>query len=236
MVFLTINAPSHINYWRALRRVIGYYGIFDPEISNGSLQESLHLEHGLDGNKFGLQIWSVNEEPIKVYQNSLSKIFGSESVSLATNEKKHATRMVFEPFLSAVYAWAHHKASQKIIPNYLVSYVGAIDSYHRKQEYLTSVVPANVALETLIAELWEEILHSEAPDVPLGALKVEFERKKPNIFPKEIADWIVKSNSARIKAVRRGGGQPSVQDSLDSIRALTKVALWHFFSMYKEDS
>lgn len=221
--------PSNASLARvAYGRVMRFESVFDGRVELRVPREGAILLNNKVDEFFIIRAISVNKAPLEKLSSLYTEAFGSSNTIVTGIERKHASRKVVEPFLPAVKAWIELDEERKITPKYLTDYVRAAIRYLLDNQYLTSIVLANIALETLLAELWEENFHIEAPDIPLGALIEKFKERKPDFFLKQISDWIEKSNGARIKAVHRGGGNISAQEAMDSIRGLVMVALWYF--------
>jgi hypothetical protein len=157
----------------------------------------------------------------------------NKSLRIIKQEPHHSSRLVFDPYPAAVSAWIRGQSATENIPRYVLDYLQAAFEYYDDREWRTSVVLSAIALETLLAEMFENEFHKQAPDVPLGALKKRIEKtfqkaRKSQAFPDEILDWIDKTNAARIAAVHRGGRELSMRETLEAHRGLVKVALWYY--------
>jgi hypothetical protein len=225
----TRTTPSNASLARmAYNRAMRFDSVFASRVELNVPKEGTVLLNNKVNEYVIIRVISVNKAPIEKLKTLYAEAFGPSNTILNRIETKHASRKVMEPFLPAVKSWMKFDVERKITPKYLTDYVSAAIRYLADDQYLTSIVLANIALETLLAELWEENIHIEAPDIPLGALIEKFKERKPDFFLKQISDWIEKSNEARIKAVHRGGGNITAQEAMDSIRGLVMVALWYF--------
>lgn len=145
---------------------------------------------------------------------------------------QYSSRAVLEPYVAGVSAWINGRTAAERIPSYLLEYLEAGVRYYHAREWRTSIVLSAIALETLLAEMYEHEFRQLAPDEPLGALKDEImilskKRGKPTAFPSDILEWIKKTNEARIASVHRASRELSGREALEAVRGLLRVISWY---------
>lgn len=139
-------------------------------------------------------------------------------------KKTYSSRYVFNPYPLAVDFWLKNEASMTT-PNDLKELLNGSVSYYTKKDWRTSIVLAAIAVENVLADLYEEKHQATAPNVPLGEL---YNRVKEKIeFPNEIMQSIEKVNKARISAVHRSRFPVSDREATGAIYGSTTLIIWY---------
>jgi hypothetical protein len=132
---------------------------------------------------------TLNEETMKDFLEKLYLIPTLKG-NIDRNENKvhFSERYVYKPYPLAVKFLLTHD-SPTATPEELKNYLSAAVKYFLSQEWRTSIVLSAIAIESQLADLFEEAKHKRAPDVALGKL---FENVgKDYHFPQEITDAVL---------------------------------------------
>ena len=205
----------------------------NPDLALPKQQDAIHVSTVRHNSDIILDITSVKEASLDRYLKFLSDTpeVGSSIRIITPISVHHSSRVVLEPYVPAVSAWTKGRVAVERIPKYLLEYFEAAVQYYDTQEWRTSIVLSAIALESLLAEMFEHEFREEAPDSPLGGIKDEIlrraESRKVPAFPHEIHDWVKKTNETRISAVHRGVRLLSGREALDALRGSVKFALWY---------
>ena len=218
----------------ALHQMFRKCGLFDCDVSLPSCQDAMHISSEEHREIFIVEVASVKEEGSNRFLKFLSDVPEiDKGLRKIIKEIQHSSRIVFRPYPAAVSAWTAGALAAERLPRYLLQYLKAATRYYNAKEWRTSIVLSAIALETLLAEMFEDEFHRQADDIPLGALKDKIVesfklQNRGSAFPNEVLEWIDKTNDARIAAVHRGSIQLSGREALDALRGLVKVAFWHY--------
>lgn len=147
-----------------------------------------------------------------------------EKIDFSEIRKRHLQRFVYRPYPPALFLWINVIGFHQVSEPERQFLNGAI-SYFRHAEWRTSIVLSAIAAEIILAELYEENFHKEAPDVSLGRL-IELLKEKNTLEP-EIENAITITNEKRIIAVHRSQITPSEREAIDSLFGAAKLALWY---------
>jgi hypothetical protein len=238
----TLSLQAHLALRRIMRR---RQGMFDSNLAMLGSEDAIHISSERTESSFTLHITSINETGLDILMRFLlSNQQLATGLQIKSTELRHSSRVALDPFLAAVDVLSRKDSGEEFVPVFVRESLSGALRYYYDAEWRTSVVLSAIALETLLAEMFEEELHVEAPDIPLGALKDEIKKRilkkrkpkkksqttkpKNGFFPKEIESWIDKSNSARIAAVHRGSRQLSAKEAFDAIRGLVTVSFWYY--------
>jgi hypothetical protein len=209
------------------------HGVFDPSLPLAANQDAIHISSFGHRDALILEVTSVQEQSLERFLRFLSTLPEIGAVLRVISKRPlYSSRVVLEPYMPALSAWIQGSTAAERLPRYLIDYVEAAIRYYNQEEWRTSIVLSAIALETLLAEIYEHESRRQAPDVPLGALKDEItdlfmKAHKGPAFPAEVLEWIDKTNNARIAAVHRGSRQLSGKETLEALRGLLKVVLWY---------
>jgi len=240
----TRNTSKNSARWRVmprgiissrLRRIFRQRGLFDSDIPIISTQDAIHIGFYKHPEAFILDVTSVREEALKRFVKFLSGFPEiNEGLRRIVSKTEYSSRVVFDPYPAAVSAWIEGRLAAEYFPTYMLQYLNAAIRYYHAKEWRTSIVLSAIALETLLAEMFEDEFHEQAGDVPLGALrdKIVESFKLGNrgpAFPNEILESIGKTNDARVAAVHRGSIQLSARETMEALRGSVKVALWYYY-------
>ena len=136
-----------------------------------------------------------------------------------------SSRFTFSPYPLAVILWLR-KVAFSTLPKDMGDFLEAAVRYHRLKEWRTSIVLSAIAVESLLAELYEDQYHRFAPKrATLGDLFNEVNKK--NILPSKIKDAILVANEARIAAVHRGRSVVPDIEANNALYGATTFIMWY---------
>ena len=95
-----------------------------------------------------------------------------------------------------------------------------------KKEWSISIILSAIAVESLLAEIYEEYFHEVAPSDPLGALRDKIERKKK--FPVKTYNDIKLVNESRISAVHRSSMKVGEIEARNALIGATRFTQWAY--------
>lgn len=175
--------------------------------------------------KVFLNVTSVGKRGIECFDKFMKSIPElGEEVDFSKIQERHLQRFVYRPYPPAVLLWINVIGFHKV-PEPVRDFLNVAVSYFRHGEWRTSVVLSAIAVEIILAELYEENFQSEAPDVSLGKL-IELLKEKV-AFDREIESAVSLTNEKRIIAVHRSQIEPSEREAIDSLFGATKLTLWY---------
>jgi hypothetical protein len=181
----------------------------------------------IEKSKWLFDVTSIREDGISNFKAAISSIPPiRERMKLLKEGKRHSSRYSFRPYPLVTRLWLENEMSA-FVPADLKSFlIGAID-YLSEDEWRTSIILSAIAVESELADMYEESYKSQAPDVPLGDL---FHKVKENVsFPEEIALAIETTNRARIAAVHRSRLPVSQRDAINGLYGAVNFTQWHLF-------
>ena len=147
-----------------------------------------------------------------------------EGMTVLKEKRQFSTRYTFRPYALATELWLKDSSSITV-PSDLKSFLHGGIRYFSSGEWRTSIVLSAIAVESVLADLYEEKYKEAAPDVPLGDL---FHQVKQKIdFPPEIVKAIEMTNKARIAAVHRSRFPVSDRESINALFGATNFTLWY---------
>jgi hypothetical protein len=164
----------------------------------------------------------------------ISELVQGESSQTVTISLHFSSRVVYDLVPAASSSWTQETATIERVPQFILSYIEAAVDYIREEEWRTSVVLSAIALESLLAEMYENEFREQAPGEPLGSLVYKIEErfkkaKKGRPFPEVISESIKACNNARISAVHRGGHEPSSKEAQGALSGAVKFSIWYLF-------
>lgn len=187
--------------------------------------DAINISKMGQGKKVFLTVSAVGERGLKPFDDFIKAIpdIGKE-IRLSEIRKRHLQRFVYRPFAPALMLWINEIAFNQI-PNSVMQFLNGAISYFRHGEWRTSIVLSAIAVEIILAELYEESFQEEAPDVSLGKL-IELLRQKIALG-EEIENSISVTNEKRISAVHRSQIIPSEKEAVDALFGAGKLTLWY---------
>jgi hypothetical protein len=189
------------------------------------IYDAINISKMGQDKKVFLTASTVGERGLKPFDDFIRAIpqIGKD-IRLSEIRKRHLQRFVYRPFAPALMLWINEIAFNQI-PNPVKQFLNGAISYFRHGEWRTSIVLSAIAVEIILAELYEENFQEEAPDVSLGKL-IELLRQKI-ILGEEIEKSISATNEKRIVAVHRSQIIPSEKEAIDALFGAGKLTLWY---------
>lgn len=168
---------------------------------------------------------TIKKNGLSVFKKSLKSIPTIKEQMKILKERQHfSQRYVFRPYPLAVQLWLKDEASVTV-PQDLKRFLEGAIQYFFSSEWRMSIVLSAIAVESILADLYEEKNKKSAPDTPLGDL---FRQVKEKIdFPSEIIRAIQITNDARISAVHRSRFPVSDREAINALFGAVNFALWY---------
>jgi len=219
---VTIRGKERVHYRR--RRPVRVFG--SETLSKSRDVVHISRQH-MDEERWLFDVTSIKEDGISKFKTVAAAIPPiRERMSVLREGKRHSSRVSFRPYPLTVRLWLHDESSASI-PSDLKSYLeGAID-YIDVEEWRTSIILSAIAVESELADMYEESHRSPAPDVPLGDL---FQKVKIKVdFPEDVALAVETTNRARIAAVHRSRLPVSQREATTALYGAVNFTCWHLF-------
>jgi len=169
-------------------------------------------------------IVTIKENGISDFKKKLQSIPPVSGKIVTKKEKRHfSMRYVFRPYPWAVKLWLDSDESITV-PKDLKSFLNGAIRYYFSAEWRTSIVLSAIAVESVLADLYEEACKKPAPDSPLGDL---FHKVKEKVkFPADVERAVEIANSARIAAVHRSHFPVSDREATNALFGAATFLLW----------
>lgn len=194
--------------------------IYDDVFDVLSLDKKISIEKRM----IILETISIKEVGINRFTNFISNIPGlDQSYQIITDRKSYSERYISKLYPYAVTLFLNHDL-RFLLREDLKNFINAAIDYYHSNEWRTSIVLCSIAVESIMAELYEEYYAEEAPDRPLGSLIKSVEQKKK--FPKKVREKVMALNQARISSVHRSKNPISDKEAIIALRGITQLSLW----------
>jgi hypothetical protein len=196
-----------------------------PNIAVLKTCDAINLKHLIDYPKLTFDVCSVKENGCQLFEEFIKSvpIIGKE-IATTPRRKKHSSPYCSEPYPAAVMLWTCSIARN--VPEDILNYFESSIAYFEKKEWRISIILAAIAVESLLAEIYEECYHENAPSEPLGALKDRIEKKQK--FPPNVRKDVETVNYGRISAVHRGSQQVGERETRNTLMGATRFTQWAF--------
>lgn len=199
--------------------------IFDsrilPEVKDVFSVDKKHIS----GGKWVFDIITIKEVGFSTFKRCLECVpIIKKQMETLKEKKQFSTRYAFRPYALATKLWLEDEASILVQPD-LKSFLQGAIRYIFRSEWRTSIVLSAIAVESMLADLYEEKFKKLAPDTPLGDL---FRQVKEKIdFPVDAANAVEVTNKARIAAVHRSRFPVSDREAINALYGAANFALWY---------
>ena len=172
-----------------------------------------------------LEITTIKEEGLLRFRDFIKRIpHIGDTVKEIRKRKTYSSRHTFSPYPLAVRLWLGHEEAIGV-PEDLRDFLRGSMRYHSEKEWRTSIVLSAIAVESILADLYEERYKEYAPNVPLGDL---YHKVKDKIeFPSQIIGAIEMVNEARISAVHRSRFPVSDREATNALYGATNFIMWY---------
>ena len=178
-----------------------------------------------EDEKIILEVATTKKDGMSRFHNFIKSIpHIGDTITEIRKRKTHSSRYTFRPYPLAVRLWLMHEKSVAV-PNDLKDFLRGAVRYYTEEEWRTSIVLSAIAVESILADLYEEQYKEYAPNVPLGEL---FHKVKNKItFSSDIIRAIENVNEARISAVHRSRFPVSDREASNALHGATIFVMWY---------
>jgi HEPN domain-containing protein len=198
--------------------------IFDSGIDRTAKDVFLAEKRHISGEKWLVDVTTIKKSGIASFKKRVCCLPPiKETMKVLRDKQQFSTRYAFRPYALATQLWLTDNESVAI-HNDLKSFLSGAVRYIFSGEWRTSIVLSAIAVESGLADLYEEEHKKPAPDTPLGDL---FRQVKDRVdFPNEIAAAINMANEARIAAVHRSRFPVSDREATNALYGAVNFILW----------
>lgn len=209
-----------------MRRAYHAFEVFESHILRDINDViGIETEETEEQNVVSFEVTTIKEEGVTRFANFLTCIpHIGDTVKEIRRRKTHSSRYTFRPYPLAVRLWLGHRDAVNV-PKDLRDFLRGSIRYHSEEEWRTAIVLSAIAVESVLADLYEEQLKEYAPNVPLGELYHEVKDKIK--FPKHIGEAIEMVNEARISAVHRSRFPVSDREAINALYGATTFIMWY---------
>ena len=173
-----------------------------------------------------IELLSLNEIGFSLFNDLISCLpVLNDSFEKISQRKSHSEKYIFKLYDMVVKLWINEE-DRFLLNENLKNFLSASIRYYTIKEWRTSIVLSSIAVESIFAELYEEEYKENVPDIPLGGLITEVEKKisLPSDWKKKIQEL----NKARIASVHRSENPVSDKDAIVSMMGSTSLLMWYF--------
>ena len=212
--------------YRRYRRLLRLPQVFESHILD-DVNDVIVVEIGEtgDGNVFLFEITTIKEEGFSRFHNFIKCVpHIGDTVKEIRKRKTYSSRYTFRPYPFAVRLWLRHEKTVTV-PKDLRDFLRGSIRYHSEEEWRTSIVLSAIAVESVLADLYEEQYKEYAPNVPLGDLY--YKVKDTISFPSHVTGAIEMVNEARISAVHRSRFPVSDREATNALYGATTFIMWY---------
>lgn len=205
----------------------GYF-FFPPQAYFVDIEDAISIRIDKKANpNIVAEVSSLTPKSLFIFRSFLSSIPCIKTRFTYVDEgKRHSRRFVFDLYPSVAALWVDELAAKNVSRDITDFLGGAID-YLDKREWQMSIILSAISVEVLLADIYEEILHKEAPPAPIGFLIKEIDKKRK--FPPEAMRPLKVVNRMRKAAVHRGITSFTKKDAILGLMDATKFVLWCSF-------
>jgi hypothetical protein len=239
LVKLKDICPSEVKNWAGYGNVVIYpeyfqkkelpsrEGVFffPPQIYNENSNDALSISSdNLAQPDFVADLASLKPEAIVKFKSFIFSVPSFQSnVYFKEKGKKHSQRYVQNLYPAVAALWVDVMACQ-FINRETIDMLGGVLDYIDKKEWRMSIILSAIATETILAEIYEEIFHKDAPPAPIGTLIKEINDRKN--FPADAMKMLRTINGLRKASVHRSTISLSRRDAIVALMNSTKFAIW----------
>jgi HEPN domain-containing protein len=190
-------------------------------------ENAISLEYTTFKGVLRLNLFSLKEEGIHSHREFLQSIpIIGDGVKSSKTIRKFSSRYCFKVYPSALVVWMWEVSDNPIPRDILQFFIGAI-RYYEQAEWRISIVLSAIAVETILAELYEENKHQPAPPDTLGTLFSVV--SKTVRFPDEVKADVEEINRNRISSVHRSSTDLGDKEARSSLVGVTRFTHWAYF-------
>jgi hypothetical protein len=222
----SIIAPE---YFSPSEEEEGFF-FFAPDTFFSDIQDAISIT--IDPNSFPdliADVASLTPKALSEFKTFVSAIpFPKSKASFINDGRRHSRRFVFDLYPAVVGLWTdqfEHREMSREIVDLLIEALGYMD----KREWRMSVILSAFSVEAMLTDIYEEILHKEAPPAPIGFLVDKINEAKK--LPAEAMKPLKLVNSMRKAAVHRGLVSLGKRESIVTLIGTVQFGLWYCFNI-----
>lgn len=201
---------------------------FAPQIYFADIQDALSIRIDYKAiPDFVAEVVSLTPQVLSVFKSFVMAIPCAGKIIYRDEGKRHSKRFVFDLYPAVAALWIDHFA-HKDVSRDLIEFLDEAIEYIDKREWRMSIILSAFSVETLLSDIYEEILHKEAPQAPIGFLiqKIDEARK----FPPEAKRPLETLNRIRKVAVHRGAVSFTQKEAILALMSAVQFILWYSFN------
>lgn len=190
-------------------------------------QNAINLDFSVVKDILRLNLYSLKKQGVAAHKEFLESIsVVGKSIKTSKVIRRFSSRYCYRPYPYALIVWACEVADNPIPSDILQYFVGAI-RYYEQKEWRISIILSAIAVETILAEMYEEMKQQPAPPDTLGALFSQI--LKIITLPDEVKADVEEVNSNRILSVHRSSTNLGDREARFSLVGATRFAYWTYF-------
>lgn len=200
---------------------------FERYQADVGIGNAISLNFDIKKEVLRLNLYCLNEQGIDAYKEFLESIpIIGKNIKISKVIQKFSSRYCYKIYPPALIVWLCEVIDNPIPNDILQYFLGAV-RYYAQRELRISIVLLAIAVETIMAELYEEITHQPAPPDTLGSLFTQV--KKIIQIPDEIKSDVDEVNNNRILAVHRSAVRLGDREARSSLVGATRFTHWVYF-------
>jgi hypothetical protein len=206
----------------------GYF-FFAPQTFFADIQDAISVT--IDPRAFPdfiADIASLTPKALSEFKTFVNAIpFSKSKADFISEGKRHSKRFVFDLYPAVAGLWISEFAQRDMNREHVDLLVAALE-YMDKREWRMSVILSAFSVESMLIDIYEEILRKEAPPAPIGFLidKINEVRK----FPLEATKPLKIVNRMRKVAVHRGLASFAKREAIETLVGAVQFGLWYCFN------
>lgn len=209
------------NYRRMVTRYPSPSSFLEGYQASFDMENAISLDFATAKDILRLNLYSLKEQGIYAHEQFLKSIsIVGKKIKTSKITQKFSSRYCYRTYPSALIVWLCGVADNPIPSDILQYFVGAV-RYYEQKEWRVSIVLSAIAVETILAELYEEIKHEPAPPDTLVSKLTE--------LPTEIRADVEEVNSNRILSVHRSSMNLGDREARSSLVGATRFTHWRIF-------
>jgi hypothetical protein len=205
----------------------GYF-FFAPQTYFAEIQDAISIR--MDFKAFPdliINASSLTPQALSEFKAFVRAIPFPKSKPVFLNECKHfSNRFVLDLYPAVAGMWVDEIAHKYVSRDIIDLLNGAVE-YMDKREWQMSIILSAFSVETMLVDIYEELLHKDAPPAPIGYLVQEIEKTKK--FPSTAIKKLKIVNRMRITAVHRGMTTFNMRDSIVALMGAIQFIFWCCF-------
>jgi len=221
----SIIAPE---YFAPSEEEEGFF-FFAPQTYFADIQDAISIR--IDNKAFPdfiLNVATLTPKALSEFRAFVDKIpFSGSKVDFIDEGKRHSKRFVLDLYPAVAGLWIYEFA-QRDVSREIIDLLGASIEYMDKREWQMSIILSAFSVETLLVDIYEEILQQEAPPAPIGFLVKEINDAKK--FPPEAMKTLKVVNAMRKTAVHRGMTSFTQKEATRALMGAVQFSLWYCFN------